>query len=78
MLHNKQKSHDELFAGLEPPRKPMTTEDQAREDALAAYEERFGYLPFGIGVPMPTNEQLWEAVNTGQEITESIPEGAEA
>lgn len=69
---------ERLFDGLEPPRRPMTPEEQARDDALSAYEDRFGYLPFGVGIPMPTNEQLWEAVNTGQEITENIPEGCES
>ncbi|MFM8444368.1 MAG: hypothetical protein ACKN9W_13660 [Methylococcus sp.] len=54
----------------------LTPEEEARHAVLQAYDERFGYLPFGVGYPELTNEQLWEAVRTGQEITENTPEGA--
>lgn len=71
-------NNDGLFAGLAPPRPPVTPEEQAENEAWQAYEDRFGYRPVFVSMPLPTNEQLWEAVNTGQEITENIPESAES
>ena len=60
-----------------PPR-TLTADEEAMNSALQAYEERFGYLPLGIGIPDPTIAEILDAVKTGNEITESIPPGAVA
>lgn len=53
-------------------------EDKAFEVAAAAYVEKFGYFPIGPGFDEVTTEQLQDAVSTGHEITEDIPDDATA
>ena len=67
----------EIFSRIDPPR-TLTADEEAMNSALQAYEERFGYLPLGIGIPEPTIAELLDAVKTGNEITESIQPGAVA
>lgn len=69
--------HNGLFSKIDPPR-TLTADEESMNSALKAYEERFGYLPFGVGIPEPTIAELLDAVKTGNEITESIPDDAVA
>lgn len=70
-------AHNGLFSKIDPPR-TLTADEEVMHSAMQAYVERFGYLPFGVGIPEPTIAQLLDAVKTGNEITESIPDDAVA
>lgn len=78
MLQIRHPDPEGFFDRLTPQRQPETTEENAENEALKAYEDRFGHLPFNVSMPVPTAEELWAAINAGQAIEINIPEGADS
>lgn len=63
----------DILKAVEGEPKPA---DDAMSQAMAAYEAKFGYLPYGIGMPELTVGLLQRAVESGEAIVERLPDGA--